>query len=287
MARTILSPHIRETRARTPWVVSLAGHLLILLAFIFGVPFLPSGRVIVLGSGQGGGQSGDYVQVGLTAELGGGEGMYKPAITPRPEAVAPPPEPDPPPAVEEEEPPREDAFVEPEPAPRSRPAKEPAPARGEPRREAARRASSKPQETPPASPGPIPREPEPGSGGPAAGSTGAGGGFMGGQGVLIGTGSGEGELDSWYVRQVEQRIGQNWLRSSLGAVDRPVRTVISFEIRSSGVIDNIQIEQRSGVASVDLAAERAVRASTPLPPLPPELRHRRVRILAHFDYPPR
>lgn len=94
-------------------------------------------------------------------------------------------------------------------------------------------------------------------------------------------------MDSWYVRQVEQRVGQNWLKTSLGQLSRTVHTVISFEISSNGSIENIQIEQKSGIRSVDLAAERAVRASGPLPPLPFEFRQRRVKFVAHFEYPPR
>ncbi len=94
-------------------------------------------------------------------------------------------------------------------------------------------------------------------------------------------------MDSWYVRQVEQRVGQNWLRTSLGQLAKPVQTVISFEIQSNGNIENINIEQNSGIRSVDLAAERAVRASGPLPPLPIDFRQRRVKFVAHFEYPPK
>ena len=104
--------------------------------------------------------------------------------------------------------------------------------------------------------------------------------------MTIGTGTGEGVMDSWYVRQVEQRSGRNWLKTSLGQLANPVRTVISFEIRADGRIDNIQIEHRSGIGSIDLAAERAVRASDPLSPLPYELRNRTVKFTAYFEYPP-
>jgi TonB family protein len=261
---------VREEGYRGAFAISAVGHLLLFLFFIFASELLPRGAPIVIGSGEGGGQGDDFVTVGLSAELSGGTGMTKPALTPRPEAVtAPEPsKPDPPPPQKEEQ-----VFVEKASVPKT-PKKAPAsPAKSQ--------ASA---ETP--QPKPIPREPEPGSGGPGGQSLGSGGGFGGGQGVTIGTGTGEGVMDSWYVRQVEQRIGQNWLKTSLGQLDNPVRTVISFEIRADGRIDNIQIEQRSGIGSVDLAAERAVRASDPLSPLPYELRNRTVKFVAYFEYPP-
>ena len=42
----------------------------------------------------------------------------------------------------------------------------------------------------------------------------------------------------------------------------------------------------SGLRSVDLAAQRAVAASDPFPPLPREFRNRRIRFIANFVYPP-
>ncbi|MCH8819532.1 MAG: TonB C-terminal domain-containing protein, partial [Acidobacteria bacterium] len=193
-----------------------------------------------------------------TTLLVGGAGMYKPSIVPRPEAVPPPPAVEPPPAKE--------AVFEQKGAPERTPP---------------------PSPTQAPSPGAIPQPPDPGSGGTQGGAPGSGGGFGGGQGVTIGSGTGQGTMDSWYVRQVEQRVGQNWLKTSLGQLSRTVHTVISFEISSNGSLENIQIEQRSGIRSVDLAAERAVRASGPLPPLPFEFRQRRVKFVAHFEYPPR
>ena len=82
--------------------------------------------------------------------------------------------------------------------------------------------------------------------------------------MTLGSGTGEGVMDSWYARQVEQRIGQNWLKTSLGRLSRPVQTVISFEIRANGTIENVKIQKDSGLGTVDLAARRAVMASSPL-----------------------
>jgi TonB family protein len=270
MSPGVIDTHVREEGYRGAFTVSAVGHLLLFLFLLFASELLPRGAPLVIGSGEGGGQGDDFVTVGLSAELSGGTGMYKPALTPRPEAVAvpEPSKPDPPSPQKEES-----VFVDKAPR-RETPETSPA----SPAKSQASTENSRPK--------PIPREPEPGSGGPGGQTLGSGGGFGGGQGVTIGTGTGEGAMDSWYVRQVEQRIGQNWLKTSLGQLENPVRTVISFEIRADGRIDNVRIEQRSGISSVDLAAERAVRASDPLSPLPYELRSRTVKFVAYFEYPP-
>ena len=265
MTRPILNPHVREGSYGRAFVVSLLGHVLLVLLLVAGAELLPGGQLITLGSGRGGGRGGDYVTVGLTAQLSGGAGMYMPAITPRPAAV--PPQPKPPETTKPAPVDDRNVFLE-----KSRKQKSP----------------EKPVKNP-ATPqtGQIPTTPEPGAGGPGGGSLGAGGGLGGGFGVAIGAGSGEGVIDSWYVRQVEQRVGANWLKTSQGQLNRPVTSVVGFTVEPNGAITDIQVEARSGILSVDLAAERAVRASNPLPPLPYELRGRRVRFAAHFDYPPR
>jgi colicin import membrane protein len=196
--------------------------------------------------------------------------MYKPSIKPQPEvAAAPPPKP-----IEKEKsespPPTQNVFLEKKPKETSK----------------QRETNAKPKPT--EKKGLIPREPDPGKGGPSSGSGGSGGGFGSGQGVSIGSGTGEQDgIDSWYIRQVEQRVGQNWLQTSLGNLSRRVETVATFVVRSNGQIENIQLQQRSGISSVDRAVMRAIQASNPLPPLPYEFRGGSVRFQAVFEYPPR
>jgi TonB family protein len=276
MPGRILAPHVREGSYRRAFGLSIAAHVLLALLLLFGAELLPAGNVIRFGTGPGGGQGGDFVTVGLTPELGGGAGMYKPAITPRPTAVPPPASKEQPkePAPKKADEPDPNDFVQ------KTTRRRPVPTTASPS-SGTTKAPAQP------SPGQIPTTPEPGAGGPGGASGGAGGGFGTGIGVQIGSGTGEGNIDSWYVRQVEQRIGGNWLKTTLGQLDRPVESVVSFEVETNGTISNVRVEKKSGIMSVDLAAERAVRASNPLPPLPYELRGRRVRFSAHFDYPPR
>ena len=260
----------RETPVRNAFLGSLLGHILLLVLVLLSSYFwAPS--TLLLGGGIGGGSSTDLISVGLVEELSGGAGMYKPGIVPRPQvAPAPPSER----KVEQAEPePDEPVFLE---KSTTRP-KAPDPVRnsGAPR---------KTEETP--SEGVIPQRAEPGSGGQASTSPGGGGGLGGGLGIQIGGGRSGSGVDSWYVRQLEQRVGQNWLRTSLQGLTRRVRTEISFEVARNGVIENIVITRPSGVRSVDQAARRAVQASSPLPPVPVELRNRTLRVMAVFVYPP-
>lgn len=267
--KTILSPHVQKESLRPPFLLSILGHALLFLLCLVSVDLFPEVEVISIGTGPGGGQGGNFVSVGLAADPSGGEGMYKPALTTRP-AAAPPVERKPEVAPDQ---PSKEVFQE------KASAKEKKKAKAAQRNESLKKKES--HESPQ-----LPREADPGSGGPGGASSGLGGGFGGGQGVRIGAGSGEGQIDSWYARQVEQRIGNNWLSTSLGHLGRRVETIVSFEIRADGRIDKVQLERESGIRTVDLAAQRAIRVSSPLPPLPRSFRGRRVRFVTHFRYPP-
>ena len=272
----ILITHVKSDRLSRPFVFSAVAHAVLFLGATFVTDLFPPVEIVSGSTGVGGGQGGNLVSVGLAADLGGGAGMYKPAVTPRVQA-APPPQ-----AKRKQE-------VTPKPAPeqvefqqktsrkrRSRPKKKaPVPSR----------AGSKDSQSDARAQ--VPRKADAGSGGTGGAPSGSGGGFGGGQGVRVGSGTGQEGLHSWYARQVEQRVGQNWLRASLGALPRPVETVVSFEVLRNGRIHRVKLEQPSGVRAVDLAAQRAIRASSPLPALPPELRNRRVRFVTYFQYPPR
>ena len=279
MYSLVIKPHIVEAQSRKPILLSAAAHVILLLFFTFGAAFFPQGEVLKLGMGPGGGQ-GDFMSVGLAADIGGGAGMYKSPITPRPEAAPP------------QEETRKKSAPEPEPAPEqpvfeqqtSKKITTPPPA--EKKREPAAPRLNRNEQAEAARPGQIPRKSDPGKG-PAGGGGGSGGGFGGGQGVSIGSGTGEGNVNSWYIRQVEQRVGQNWLQTSLGDITNQVQAVASFVVTSSGRITDIEIEKGSGIRSVDLAVMRAIQASNPLQPLPGEFRGKSVRFQAIFEYPPK
>ena len=272
----ILITHVKSDRLSRPFLFAALGHVVLFLGATFVTDLYPPVEIVSGGTGLGGGQGGNLVAVGLAADLGGGAGMYKPAVTPRVQA-APPPET------------KSKKEVVPEPAPDQTEFQQKTARKRRPRQKKKPAVSSRTgsKDSKSDAKAQVPRKADAGSGGAGGAPSGSGGGFGGGQGVRVGAGTGQEGLHSWYARQVEQRVGQNWLRSSLGTLGTPVETVVSFEVMRNGRIHRIQLERPSGVRAVDLAAQRAIRASSPLPALPPELRNRRVRFVTYFQYPPR
>lgn len=262
----ILASKIDEGSYLSTTLASALFHALLFMGVIFFPKLIPYGKPVVLGTGPGGGSGGDAIPVGLADDLGGGAGQYKPALRPQP-PVAEVPKSEVAKAVEK---PREEKAVD-------------LPEIAKPKKET-KQTTEKFKDLPKLPPNYIPIEPKPGAGGSGRPS-GSGGGFGGGVGVQIGSGSG-GLGDSWYARQVERRLGENWLKSLMGTVEGRYQTVISFYINDNGTITNITLERSSGVAALDFSAQRAVEASNPLAALPYELRGRPVKFIAYFEYPP-
>jgi TonB family protein len=101
-----------------------------------------------------------------------------------------------------------------------------------------------------------------------------------------GTGGGGSAFDqdfeySYYVQQMMARISQHWQRV-------PVRgqavVLVKFTIFKDGHIENVAIEQSSGIAMLDRAAERAVFLASPLPMLPNSYPRDRVGVHLQFLY---
>ena len=262
MKATTLRPHVQEERSSRPLVFSASAHVLLLAAATLGSTLCQPGLELEAGdSGIPG--TGSVFPVVLSGELTGGTGNTAPPLTPAPEAIerkeAPSPVPEKAVELPKFDDPNKDARKESEEAP----------------------APPRPEYSPDPAPGTIPGEPRPGVGGQAGGAPALA------TGLRIGSGAGGPGVASWYVRQLEQRIARSWLQAPLGGITRRVLTRISFTISRNGQIENIQMLDSSGDSGVDRAAERAIRASSPLPPLPVELRGRRVEFVAYFEYPPR
>jgi TonB family protein len=72
---------------------------------------------------------------------------------------------------------------------------------------------------------------------------------------------------SYYIERMLVTIGTNWFKPALTV---PTSPVIRFRILRDGTIADVELERSSGLPFVDRAAQRAVLASSPLPPLPSE-----------------
>ncbi len=260
---TLLNIPLLEERYGRAFLVSVGLHIGLVFLIVI-VPFLiPRGTIVPLG-GPGGGTGGEVFTVGVADELAGGAGMIKPSLVPQP------------PALPEEKAAKEEPKQEAIPLPQTIEKKPPRKVK-----EKAQEASGKKvPETKLTNV--IPTAPQPGAGGTGGVSGGSGGGFGGGVGISIGSGAG-GLGNSWYARTVENRISQNWIKPPAGV---SCDIVYSFYIAANGTIYNIKLVKSSGNPDLDFTAERAIRASNPLAPPPPEFRGSDIQFVAEFVYPP-
>jgi protein TonB len=102
----------------------------------------------------------------------------------------------------------------------------------------------------------------------------------------IGFGDGAfGNRYGWYVDAITRRISQNWLQSLVDQrVHSAPRVYLNFEIDRNGKISNITLMQPSGIPTLDRSAQRAILASNPLPPLPPDYRGSSISVSFYFEY---
>jgi len=125
-----------------------------------------------------------------------------------------------------------------------------------------------------------------GEGGPVSGPYGtfSAGGAKGGFG-FSGGGGDFGSRYSWYVRVVQQKVSENWLKYEVDPrVSDARRVYITFDIVRNGQPTNIQVEQSSGVPSLDQSATRALQRIDTFGPLPSDYSGNRVSVEFWFDY---
>jgi protein TonB len=145
-------------------------------------------------------------------------------------------------------------------------------------------SKTKPQPTPP--PETESNEVPYGQGGPVSGPYGTfsvsgakgGFGFQGGGGDF-------GSTYAWYVRVVQQKVSENWLKYLIDPnIHQANRVYLLFDINRSGQPTNVQVEQSSGVPSLDQSAVRAIQRIDTFGPLPPAYAGNKVTVEFWFDY---
>ena len=111
-----------------------------------------------------------------------------------------------------------------------------------------------------------------------AGAAKGGFGFTGGGGDF-------GSRYAWYVRVVNQKVSENWLKYEVDPrIQNANRVYVTFDIERSGHPTNVQIEQSSGVPSLDESAVRALQRIDTFPPLPSDYPGSKVSVEFWFDY---
>ncbi len=110
------------------------------------------------------------------------------------------------------------------------------------------------------------------------------GGAKGGFG-FTGGGGDFGNRFSWYVKIVQQKVSENWLKYEVDPrVAEANRVYLTFDIARDGSPKNVQIEQSSGNPSLDISATRAIQRIDTFGPLPPDYSGNKVSVEFWFDY---
>jgi len=125
-----------------------------------------------------------------------------------------------------------------------------------------------------------------GEGGPVSGPYGtfSAGGAKGGFG-FTGSGGDFGSRYAWYVKVVQQKVSENWLKYEVDPrITTAQRVYVTFDISRAGQPGRIQVEQSSGVPSLDQSAVRALQRIDTFGPLPSDYDGSKVSVEFWFDY---
>jgi periplasmic protein TonB len=125
-----------------------------------------------------------------------------------------------------------------------------------------------------------------GEGGPVSGPYGTfnAGAAKGGFG-FTGGGGDFGSRYAWYVRVVQQKVSENWLKYEVDPrIAEAQRVYVTFDIKRDGHPTNVQVEQSSGVPSLDQSAVRALQRIDTFGPLPSDYSESKVSVEFWFDY---
>jgi len=125
-----------------------------------------------------------------------------------------------------------------------------------------------------------------GEGGPVSGPYGsfAAGGAKGGFGVTGGGGD-FGTKYGWYVQVIQRKVSENWLKYEVDqSITSAQRVYITFDVARDGHPFNVQVEQSSGVPSLDISAVRALQRIDTFGGLPPDYSGSKISVEYWFDY---
>jgi protein TonB len=125
-----------------------------------------------------------------------------------------------------------------------------------------------------------------GEGGPVSGPYGtfSAAGAKGGFGITGGGGD-FGTKYGWYVRVIQQKVSENWMKYEVDSrISSAQRVYITFDVARDGHPTNIRVEQSSGVPSLDISASRALQRIDTFGPLPPDYPGSKISVEYWFDY---
>lgn len=125
-----------------------------------------------------------------------------------------------------------------------------------------------------------------GEGGPVSGPYGtfSAAGAKGGFGITGGSGD-FGTKYAWYVQGIQRKVSENWLRYEVDpGISTAQRVYITFDVARDGHPTNVQVEQSSGVPSLDISAVRALQRIDTFGTLPADYSGSKISVEFWFDY---
>src|ERR1700752_836686 len=142
------------------------------------------------------------------------------------------------------------------------------------------------KKNPPPAPEPESNQVAFGEGGPVSGPYGSfsAAGAKGGFGITGGGGD-FGTKYAWYVRVIQQKVSENWMKYEVDPrITSAQRVYITFDVARDGHPMNVRIEQSSGVPSLDISAVRALQRIDTFGALPPDYSGNKISVEYWFDY---
>lgn len=122
-----------------------------------------------------------------------------------------------------------------------------------------------------------------GHGKSGVGAVGIGEGGPGG----YGTGTGVAFPFPWYIEAVLTKLEISWVKPYLSdAAPKEYTAVVYFVIERNGQVDQVTIEQSSGIPALDRSAQSAVLGASPFPPLPPQWTESNLAFRIRFTHTP-
>ena len=84
---------------------------------------------------------------------------------------------------------------------------------------------------------------------------------------------------------IQQKVSENWLKYEVDPrITTAQRVYITFDVARDGHPANVQVEQSSGVPSLDISAVRALQRIDTFGPLPPDYSGGKISVEYWFDY---
>jgi TonB family protein len=87
---------------------------------------------------------------------------------------------------------------------------------------------------------------------------------------------------TWYSASVADILSKNWVRSIAPPEMRGVRVTARFRINVDGTVEDIYLIKKSNIFALDQEVIRAIKNSSPLPPLPKGFKEK--KLVAQYEF---